>query len=99
MPTLARDGDDHRIIANSGITSSPRWKVRHGVGPANSDHTCVSGLPAVAAATHPVVGIGQRHATHAVRPGKRNGPFHTLVGIQIAWATVSVPALQWPAGR
>ena len=55
-----------RIVAEDGNRRAPRRKIREGVGPANSDGSCIGGLPSVGAAAHPVVGVGERDAADAV---------------------------------
>ncbi len=52
MTACSRNGDHKRIVPEPRFGRSPRWQVRQGIGPANAYHSCVSGLPSVAAAAH-----------------------------------------------
>ena len=68
--SLRRGNRDHqRIVAHSRIRSAPGRKIGQRVGPADSNDAGVSGLPAVTSATHPVIGIRQRHAAHSMFTG------------------------------
>ncbi len=94
MALRAGHGNDQRIIADAWLGSAPRGQIGQGVGPANADKPCLGSLPAVSAAAHPVIGVAETHACHAVLPAQGHGAVHAGLRIQIAGAFAPIPALQ-----
>ena len=76
------------------LRAAPWRQVGHGVGPADADQPRLCGLPAVSSPAHPVVGIAQRHASHAVLASESDGTLHRGQRSQIARAAVAIPTLQ-----
>ncbi len=72
-PGSARHSDHQRIVADDARRPAPWRQVGHGVGPADTDHPCLGRLPAVGPAAHPVIGVAQRHASHAMLASERDG--------------------------
>jgi len=89
----ARNGDDQRIVAERGRNRAPGGQVGQRVGPADGEEASLRGEPSVAAAAHPVVGVGQCNATQAMQAGKLDGALDCRVGVQVAGTEMSVPAL------
>src|SRR5204863_9725787 len=65
-----------------------------GNGPADADYPRVRSLPAIAAASHPVVRVRKRDAPDAVFACQRDRPRHRRVGVEIAGAAPAVPSFQ-----
>ncbi len=94
MAGSARHGKDERVVAEARFGRAPGGQVGQGVGPADADASGVGGLPAVAAAAHPVSGIGEGHGAETVLARERNGAIHRLPGVQIAGAAFAIPAFE-----
>src|SRR5262249_53766006 len=73
---------------------SPRRKIGQRVCPADSDDAGFGCLPAVSAAAHPVIRVGERDAGDGVLTRKRDGVFHTVPSVQISRPAVSIPSFQ-----
>src|ERR1700680_4021995 len=84
--------DDKRVVAHARVGSTPWRQVGQRVGPTDSNYAGISRLPAIAAASHPVIGIRQGYAADPVFTGKCNRPFHTVPGIQITRTDFPVPS-------
>src|SRR5215472_2518952 len=93
MPLRPGHSDHQGIVAQQRNARAPWWKIGHGIGPAYANHTSFRRLPAVCAATHPVIGMREGNAACAVRSRERDGSLHRLPGIQIADAAAAVPTL------
>ena len=99
MAFCPRHRNNQRIVADTRIAGTPRRQICHCIGPANADDAGIGGLPAVAAAAHPVIGIGQRHAANPSLTRERDRSVHRPVGVQIAGTASSVPPFErTPAG-
>ena len=98
MAAGPRDGNDQRVVPDTGIAGAPGRKIGHGVGPADGDEPGLGRLPAVAASAHPVGGVGERHAAHTMLAGERHGPFHGLISIERAGAEPTIPTLERSTG-
>src|SRR5215472_1957507 len=97
MPLRPGHSDHQGIVAQQRNARAPWWKIGHGIGPAYANHTSFRRLPAVCAATHPVIGMREGNTASSVRSRKRDGSLHRLPGIQIADAAAAVPTLHWTA--
>ena len=95
----AGNGEDQRVVAEGRRGRSPGREVGEGVGPADGEEAGVGGEPAVTAAAHPVVGVGEDDAAEAVVVGEGNGAAHCKVSVEIAGAEVAVPAFDGREGR
>src|ERR1700743_2259309 len=91
MPVRVRYSNDKRVIAEGWRRGSPCRKIRKRVSPADREQPLFRGLPAVASATHPVVGIGKRHAADAILFRKDDGSFDRSSCIQIANTAIAIP--------
>ncbi len=94
--TRAGDGDDEGVVAKGGDGCAPGGEVTACVGPAYGEQTLVGGLPSVGAAAHPVVRMGEGDGSDAVLAGESDGAGHGVLGVEIADAEVSGPALDAP---
>ena len=94
----AAPGNCHHkgIVSNLFVLSAPGRHIGTGVGPADADKPPVRGLPAVAAASHPVVIVAQGHHAHAVFLCQITGPVHGPPRVQRAESPVPVPSLDCP---
>src|ERR1700712_1797782 len=91
MRALARNSNDNRVITQPRIDTAPGWYVSYGIGKANAYAICFGGLPAVSAATHPMVGIANSHTAYAVLFGQCNSPFHAVFGVEHPGCHITVP--------
>lgn len=94
----AGDGEDERVVAEGGGGGAPGGEVAAGVGPADGEQPLIGGVPAVASATHPVVGVGECDGSDAMLAGECDGALDGVLGVEIADAAVSVPALDGSRG-
>ena len=88
-----RDGEDDGVVADGWFGGAPGGGVGEGVGPADGEEAFGGGLPAVGAAAHPMVGVGEGHGPDAVPAGEGDGLGHGGVSVEVAGAEVAVPAL------
>ena len=95
---LAGESDDEGIVADGGGGGSPGREVGEGVRPAEGEEAGLGGKPSVGAAAHPVVGVGESDCSDAVLAGEGDGAVHDGVGVEVAEAAVSVPALDTSEG-
>ena len=95
----ARDSEDEGVVAEGGCGGAPGGEVGAGVGPADSKEALVGGLPAVGAAAHPVVGVGEADGSEAVLPGEGDGAGGRVLGVEGTGAELAVPALDGAIGR
>jgi hypothetical protein len=70
-----------RIIPDTNGFGAPRRHTRFGVGPANSDKTFVSSLPAVSATAHPVGCIVQTYQSQPKFFGNFGCTVHGKTGV------------------
>ena len=84
------------LFPTRGSAAPQGRQIGQSIGPADSDHACIGSLPAVTAAPHPMVCIGQCDASHSMFAGQRDRPVHAVMGIQIARPDFSIPAFQRP---
>ena len=94
----AGNGEDQRIVSEGRSGRSPRREIGEGVGPADGEEAGFCGEPSVAAAAHPVIGVGESDAAEAVLTGKVHGPEHGGVRVEVAGAKVAVPAFDSKRG-
>nr|GFD26167.1 hypothetical protein [Tanacetum cinerariifolium] len=98
VPGRAGHGQHQRVVAEARVGAAPGRHDGRGIGEAQADAAGFGGLPAVAAAAHPVVGVAQGHAADAVLLGQLDGAGHAGGSIGGAGAEVAVPALDEAVG-
>src|SRR5207245_8018073 len=84
MAFRPRHRNDQGIVADTRIAGSPRRQICYCIGPANSDGSRLSCLPAVATAAHPMICVRQSHAANSVLTRECDRSVHAPIGIQVA---------------